>query len=351
MGLDSRNFNPGITELANFPEAIPHTQINPDKTEFTLIADDQIRNFMKSPFPVSLFDMSIDSFAPLLHTKMWIIKVYPSLDLYKKIIYEDQQYNAHATHCHFFIYDIREFFLLYLKFVSVIYCRFQCMRVALDAIHWFVVCVDEQNKAPRHWDQSQIEHIYSWLVRFPDVGLIDLYPGNGFYALAAGALNRTSIVIESQLDNLQRIQKGMSISGLSKKVHLYSPKVIMNGKCASTTDPLQCGNQNQTINTYDVILSLNPAKKIILRARFDRDTGDMLMKSQQIFKNLCIPLVISEINNDLVKQNLTALRQLADSLVTEYGYRPFTYNGIALALNNIAEWPGVVYWMSKFDVE
>ena len=60
LELNSRNFNSTITELANYLETIQvwmgnkKLQLNPDKTEFILIGDDQIRNSMKLSFPVSL---------------------------------------------------------------------------------------------------------------------------------------------------------------------------------------------------------------------------------------------------------------------------------------------------------
>ena len=61
LELDSRKFDSSITELTNCLEAIQawmgnnKFKLNPDKTEFIVIGDDQIRSCLKSSFPVSLF--------------------------------------------------------------------------------------------------------------------------------------------------------------------------------------------------------------------------------------------------------------------------------------------------------
>ena len=60
LELDSRNFDSNITEMTNCLEDIlawmgnNKLKLNPDKTEFILIGDDQIRSSLKSSFPVSL---------------------------------------------------------------------------------------------------------------------------------------------------------------------------------------------------------------------------------------------------------------------------------------------------------
>ena len=60
LELDSRNFNSSITELTNCLEAVQpwmennKLKLNPDKTEFIVIGDDEIRSSLKSSFPVSL---------------------------------------------------------------------------------------------------------------------------------------------------------------------------------------------------------------------------------------------------------------------------------------------------------
>ena len=64
--LDSRNFNSSITELTNRLKAVQvwmgnnKLKLNPDKTEFIVIGDDQIRSFLKSSFPVSLLGNSME---------------------------------------------------------------------------------------------------------------------------------------------------------------------------------------------------------------------------------------------------------------------------------------------------
>ena len=60
LELDPRNFDSGITKLTNCLEAVQawmennKHKLNPDKTEFIVIGDDQIRSSLKSSFPVSL---------------------------------------------------------------------------------------------------------------------------------------------------------------------------------------------------------------------------------------------------------------------------------------------------------
>ena len=60
LELDSRNFVSSITELTNCLAVVQawmgnnKLKLNPDKTEFIVIGDDQIRNSLKSSFPVSL---------------------------------------------------------------------------------------------------------------------------------------------------------------------------------------------------------------------------------------------------------------------------------------------------------
>ena len=59
LELDSRNFDCIIIELANCLEAVQawmgnnKLKLNPDKTEFIMIGDNQIRRSLKSSFPVS----------------------------------------------------------------------------------------------------------------------------------------------------------------------------------------------------------------------------------------------------------------------------------------------------------
>ena len=56
---DSRNFDSSITELVNYLEAVQawmgsnKVKLNPDKMEFIVIGDDQIKSSLKSSFPVS----------------------------------------------------------------------------------------------------------------------------------------------------------------------------------------------------------------------------------------------------------------------------------------------------------
>ena len=65
LELDSKNFDSSITELINCLETVQawmgnnKLKLNPDKTEFIVIGDDQIRSSLKSSFPVSLLDNSM----------------------------------------------------------------------------------------------------------------------------------------------------------------------------------------------------------------------------------------------------------------------------------------------------
>ena len=66
LELDSRNFDSSITELTNCLEAVQawmgnnKLKLNPDKTEFIVIGDDQIRSSLKSSFPVSLLGNTME---------------------------------------------------------------------------------------------------------------------------------------------------------------------------------------------------------------------------------------------------------------------------------------------------
>ena len=66
LELDSRNFDSSITELTNCLEAVQawmgnnKLKLNPDKTEFIVIGDDQIRSSLKSSFSVSLLGNSME---------------------------------------------------------------------------------------------------------------------------------------------------------------------------------------------------------------------------------------------------------------------------------------------------
>ena len=66
LELDSRNFDSSITELENYLEAVQawmgnsKLKLNPDKTEFMVIGDDQTRSSLKSSFPVSLLGNSME---------------------------------------------------------------------------------------------------------------------------------------------------------------------------------------------------------------------------------------------------------------------------------------------------
>ena len=59
LELDSRNFDSSVTELVNYLKAVQawmgnnKLKLNPDKTEFIVIGDDQIRSSLKAFFPVS----------------------------------------------------------------------------------------------------------------------------------------------------------------------------------------------------------------------------------------------------------------------------------------------------------
>ena len=59
LELDSGSFDSSITELTNSLEPVQalmennKLKLNPDKTEFRVIGDDQIRSSLKSSFPVS----------------------------------------------------------------------------------------------------------------------------------------------------------------------------------------------------------------------------------------------------------------------------------------------------------
>ena len=66
LKLESRKFDSSITELTNCLEAVQawmgnnKLKLNPDKTEFIVIADDQIRSSPKSSFPLILLDNSME---------------------------------------------------------------------------------------------------------------------------------------------------------------------------------------------------------------------------------------------------------------------------------------------------
>ena len=66
LDLDSRNFDSSITELTTCPDVVQawmgnnKLKLNPDKTEFIVIGDDQIRSSLKSSFPVSLLGNSME---------------------------------------------------------------------------------------------------------------------------------------------------------------------------------------------------------------------------------------------------------------------------------------------------
>ena len=66
LELASRNFDSSITELTNCLEAVQawmennKLKLNPDKMEFIVIGDDQIRSSLKSSFPVSLLSKSME---------------------------------------------------------------------------------------------------------------------------------------------------------------------------------------------------------------------------------------------------------------------------------------------------
>ena len=64
LELNSRNFDSNTTELVNCLEAIQawmgnnKLKLNPDKTEFIVIGDDEIRSSLKSSFPVNFLAIS-----------------------------------------------------------------------------------------------------------------------------------------------------------------------------------------------------------------------------------------------------------------------------------------------------
>ena len=66
LELDCRNFDSSVTELTNCLEAVlawmgnNKLKLNPDKTEFIVIGDDQIRSSLKSSFPMSLLGNIIE---------------------------------------------------------------------------------------------------------------------------------------------------------------------------------------------------------------------------------------------------------------------------------------------------
>ena len=82
LKLDSRNFDSSITELTNCLEAVQawmgnnKLKLNPDKTEFMVIGDEQIRCCLKSSFPVSLLDNTMEP-AKLVKNLVssWILKI------------------------------------------------------------------------------------------------------------------------------------------------------------------------------------------------------------------------------------------------------------------------------------
>ena len=92
LELDSRNFDSSITELTNCFEVVRawmgnnKVKLNPDKTEFIVIGDDQIKSYLKSSFPVSLLgnsmepDESVKNLGVILDVEtqckdMWLISV------------------------------------------------------------------------------------------------------------------------------------------------------------------------------------------------------------------------------------------------------------------------------------
>ena len=66
LELDSRNFDSSITELTNCLEAVQDwmqnnkLKLNPDKMEFIVIGDDQIRSSLKSSSPVGSLGNSME---------------------------------------------------------------------------------------------------------------------------------------------------------------------------------------------------------------------------------------------------------------------------------------------------
>ena len=66
LELASKNFDSSITELTICLEVVQASmgnnklKLNPDKTEFIAIGDDQIKSSLKSSFPVSLLGNSME---------------------------------------------------------------------------------------------------------------------------------------------------------------------------------------------------------------------------------------------------------------------------------------------------
>ena len=73
LELDSRNSDSSITELTNCLDAVQawmgnnKLKLNPDKTEFIVIGNDQIKSSLKSSFPVSLLGNSMEPAESVRH--------------------------------------------------------------------------------------------------------------------------------------------------------------------------------------------------------------------------------------------------------------------------------------------
>ena len=82
LELVSRNFDPSTTELANCLEAVQawmgnnQLKLNPDKTEFIVIGDDQIRSSLKSSFPLCfLGNMMEPAELVKILVSSWMLKI------------------------------------------------------------------------------------------------------------------------------------------------------------------------------------------------------------------------------------------------------------------------------------
>lgn len=206
------------------------------------------------------------------------------------------------------------------------------------------------------WEGDLVNIVVEFLNSQPDIEFLDLGCNIGTYTLAAALLGRKVVAVDAMIDNLELVQKSLSLGKLQNVILIWNAISEDYSKVALTKYQGNIGGTairnltqddlrkkeliTQTIRLDDLV-PLFQGKRIVIKMDIETQEYNALKGGRTFFDVVDILMIQMEINWHRTRPS--------GPKIVEYlaarNFMAYTKDKIPLNVSNISMWPGDVYFI------
>lgn len=208
------------------------------------------------------------------------------------------------------------------------------------------------------WEGDLVNIVVEFLNSQPDLEFLDLGCNIGTYTLAAALLGRKVVAVDAMIDNLELVQKSLSLGKLQNVILIWNAISGDYSKVALTKYQGNIGGTairnltqddikkkefiTQTIRLDDLV-PLFEGKRIVIKMDIETQEYNALIGGSTFFDVVDILMIQMEINWHRTRPSGP---KIVEYLV-ERNFTAYTKDQKPLNISNISNWPGDVYFIKS----